>query len=275
MTGGNVKCSCKPGYTGTQCERCAPGYFGNPQKFGGSCQPCNCNNNGHLGSCDPVTGDCINQEPKDDGPGEECDDCDSCVMTLLNDLATMEGELRLVKSQLQGLSASASTLEHMRHLETQTKDLRNQLLNYRSAISNHGSKMDGLEKELSNLNHEFETLQEKVQINSRKVQALPNNVDRTTQRAKELDTKIKNVIRNVHILLKQQFSGTNGEGNNVLLGDFSRELAEADRMMRELRSRNFGKQLKDAEDGKKKRSALAESDKELAGKTPGREQWTC
>lgn len=51
--------------------------------------------------------------------------------------------------------------------------------------------------------------------------------------------------------MKQQFSGTNGEGNNVLLGDFSRELAEADRMMRELRSRNFGKQLKDAEDGKK------------------------
>ena len=36
--------------------RCAPGYFGNPQKFGGSCQPCSCNNNGHLGSCDPLTG---------------------------------------------------------------------------------------------------------------------------------------------------------------------------------------------------------------------------
>lgn len=36
--------------------RCAPGYFGNPQKFGGSCQPCSCNSNGHLGSCDPLTG---------------------------------------------------------------------------------------------------------------------------------------------------------------------------------------------------------------------------
>ena len=51
-------------------------------------------------------------------------DCDSCVMTLLNDLATMEDELLLVKSQLQGLSASMGTLEQMRHLETQTKDLR-------------------------------------------------------------------------------------------------------------------------------------------------------
>ena len=45
-------------------------------------------------------------------------------MTLLNDLATMDDELRLVKSQLQGLSVSSRTLEQMRHLETQTKDLR-------------------------------------------------------------------------------------------------------------------------------------------------------
>ncbi|ELW48958.1 Laminin subunit alpha-3 [Tupaia chinensis] len=246
VNGGNVRCSCKPGYTGTQCERCAPGYFGNPQKFGGSCQPCNCNNNGQLGSCDPVNGDCINQEPKDGGPSEECDDCDSCVMTLLNDLASMGEELRLLKSQLQGLSVSASALEQMRHVETQAKDLRNQLLNYRSAISNHGSKMNGLEKELNNLNREFETLQEKAQINSRKAQTLYNNVDQTTQRAKELDTKIKNVIRNVHILLKQ-ISGTDGEGNNLPSGDFSRELAEAERMMRELRNRNFRKHLQEAE----------------------------
>ncbi|XP_041625298.1 laminin subunit alpha-3 isoform X2 [Vulpes lagopus] len=246
VTGGNVRCSCKPGYTGTQCERCAPGYFGNPQKFGGSCQPCNCNSNGHLSSCHPLTGDCINQEPKDDSPGEECDDCDSCVMTLLNDLATMGNELHLVKSQLQGLSASTGTLEQMKHLETQIKDLRNQLFNYRSAISNHGLKMDGLEKELGNLNREFETMQEKVQINSRKAQTLHNNVDRTTQSAKELDTKIKNVIQNVHILLKQ-ISGTDGEGNNLPSGDFSRELAEAERMMTELRNRNFGKHLREAE----------------------------
>ncbi|XP_059977879.1 laminin subunit alpha-3 isoform X2 [Lagenorhynchus albirostris] len=255
VTGGNVKCSCKAGYTGTQCERCAPGYFGNPQKFGGSCQPCSCNGNGHLGSCDPLTGDCLNQEPKDGGPGEECDDCDSCVMTLLNDLATMEDRLLLVKSQLQGLSASVGTLEQMRHLETQTKDLRSQLLSYSSTVSNHKSKLDGLEKELSNLNREFETLQEKVQINSRKAQTLYSNVDRTTQGAKELDTKIKNVIRNVHVLVKQ-ISGTEGEGNNLPLDDFSRKLAEAESMLRELRNRNFGKNLREAEAEKREAQLL-------------------
>ncbi|XP_021568496.1 laminin subunit alpha-3, partial [Carlito syrichta] len=255
VNGGNVRCSCKPGYTGTQCERCAPGYFGNPQKFGGSCQQCDCNNNGQLGSCDPLTGDCMNQEPKDGSPVEECDDCDSCVMTLLNDLATMGEELRLVKSQLQGLSASAGTLEQMRHMETQAKDLRNQLLSYRSAISSHRSKIDGLDKELNNLNREFETLQEKAQINSRKAQTLYNNVDRTIQSTKELDAKIKNVIRNVHILLKQ-ISGTDGLGNNVPSGDFSREMAKAEHMIRELRNRNFGKQLREAEAEKREAQLL-------------------
>ena len=51
-------------------------------------------------------------------------DCDSCVMTLLNDLATMGEELRLVKSKLQGLSVNAGALEQIRHMEMQAKDLR-------------------------------------------------------------------------------------------------------------------------------------------------------
>ncbi|XP_050016679.1 laminin subunit alpha-3 isoform X6 [Alexandromys fortis] len=246
VDGGNVRCACKPGYTGAQCERCAPGYFGNPQKFGGSCQPCNCNSNGQLSTCDPLTGDCVGQEPKDSSPAEECDDCDSCVMTLLNDLATMGEELRLVKSKLQGLSVSAGALEQIRHMEMQAKDLRSQLLDFRSAISSHGSKMDGLEKELSNLNSEFETLQKKAQVNSRKAQTLYNNLDQTIQSAKELDTKIKNVIQNVHILLKQ-IARPGGEGMDVPAGDWSRQMAEAQRMMRELRGRDFRKHLREAE----------------------------
>uniref|UniRef100_A0A8C8TSB6 Laminin subunit alpha-3 n=1 Tax=Peromyscus maniculatus bairdii TaxID=230844 RepID=A0A8C8TSB6_PERMB len=246
VDGGNVRCACKPGYTGAQCERCAPGYFGNPQKFGGSCQPCTCNSNGQLGTCDPLTGDCVSQEPKDGSPAEECDDCDSCVMTLLNDLATMGEELRLVKSKLQSLSVSAGVLEQIRHVETQAKDLRSQLLGLRSTISSHGSKLDGLEKELGHLNREFETVQEKAQVNSRKAQTLYNNIDRTTQSAKELDTKIKNIIQNVHILLKQ-IARPGGEGTDMQVGDWSRELAEAQRMMRELRGRDFRKHLREAE----------------------------
>lgn len=45
-------------------------------------------------------------------------------MTLLNDLASMGEELRLVKSKLQGLSVSTGALDQIRHMETQAKDLR-------------------------------------------------------------------------------------------------------------------------------------------------------
>lgn len=50
--------------------------------------------------------------------------CDSCVITLLNDLSTMGDELQLIKSQLQNVHASAHTLEQMRDLETRIKDLK-------------------------------------------------------------------------------------------------------------------------------------------------------
>jgi len=65
----------------------------------------------------------------------------------------------------------------------------------------------------------------------------------------------------VHILLKQ-ISGTSGEGNNLPSGDFSREWAEAERMMTELRNRNFGKHLREAEAEKNRGSALSYSSAE-------------
>uniref|UniRef100_A0A2K5E5S5 Laminin subunit alpha-2 n=1 Tax=Aotus nancymaae TaxID=37293 RepID=A0A2K5E5S5_AOTNA len=57
---------CPAGYTGTRCERCAEGYFGQPSVPGGSCQPCQCNDNLDFsipGSCDSLSGSCLICKP--------------------------------------------------------------------------------------------------------------------------------------------------------------------------------------------------------------------
>ncbi|XP_074940945.1 laminin subunit alpha-3 isoform X2 [Phalacrocorax aristotelis] len=244
--GEEIQCLCKEGYTGVRCERCAPGYFGNPQKYGGYCQKCNCNNNGQLASCDYLTGECFNNEPKDVDPNEDCDSCDSCVITLLKDLSTIGDELQLIKSQLQNVHASTHTLEQMRHLETRIKDLKVLLNNYRSVVHNQGSKVDELETEFINLNHDVNALQEKAEMNYKAAEILFNNFGQTHQKGKDLVSRIQIVVNNIQVLL-EQIAGTNGEGNNLPLGDAAKELAEAQRMMTEMRSRNFGQLQAEAE----------------------------
>ncbi|KAM4686050.1 LOW QUALITY PROTEIN: laminin subunit alpha-3 [Amazona ochrocephala] len=244
--GEEIQCLCKEGYTGVRCERCAPGYFGNPQKYGGYCQKCNCNNNGQLASCDHLTGECFNNEPKDVDPNEDCDPCDSCVMTLLKDLSTIGDELQLTKSQLQNVHASSHTLEQMRRLETRIKDLKGLLNNYRSVVRNQGSKVDELETEFFNLNHDVNALQEKAEMNYKAAEILFNNFGQTHQKGKDLVSQIQIVVNNIQVLL-EQVAGTNAEGNNLPLGDAAKELAEAQRMMMEMRNRNFGQLQAEAE----------------------------
>ncbi|XP_052132560.1 laminin subunit alpha-1, partial [Frankliniella occidentalis] len=48
-------CYCREGYTGPRCDRCAPGWFGQP---GGVCQPCLCDPLGSVGDYCDARGQC-------------------------------------------------------------------------------------------------------------------------------------------------------------------------------------------------------------------------
>uniref|UniRef100_A0A3Q3VKW8 Uncharacterized protein n=1 Tax=Mola mola TaxID=94237 RepID=A0A3Q3VKW8_MOLML len=62
QTSNQIICNCKQGYTGSRCDQCVPGYYGNPKQAGGQCLPCQCNGNIDTedpDSCDPRTGQCL------------------------------------------------------------------------------------------------------------------------------------------------------------------------------------------------------------------------
>ncbi|KAM5218754.1 laminin subunit alpha-1 isoform 1-T1 [Hipposideros larvatus] len=75
--GDEVVCDqCALGYSGTWCERCADGYYGNPTVPGESCDLCNCSGNvdpSEAGHCDSVTGECLRCIGNTDG--SHCERC--------------------------------------------------------------------------------------------------------------------------------------------------------------------------------------------------------
>ncbi|KAK7602792.1 hypothetical protein V9T40_006766, partial [Parthenolecanium corni] len=78
---GVPECQCPEGYTGIQCERCAPGYFGNPYGPGG-CQRAACNEAGSLSVApNPATGYC---SCKQNVVGPYCDQCKANTFYLLS-----------------------------------------------------------------------------------------------------------------------------------------------------------------------------------------------
>uniref|UniRef100_A0A8D0C8K4 Laminin subunit alpha 3 n=1 Tax=Salvator merianae TaxID=96440 RepID=A0A8D0C8K4_SALMN len=233
--GGDIQCFCKEGYTGLHCESCAPGYYGNPLKYGGYCQKCNCFDNGQLASCDRLTGECLSQEPRDTDPHEDCDSCDSCVITLLKDLRTMGDELHLIKSQMQNINASTHIQTQMKHLEDRANQLKILLSRYRSTITSQGLKVDEIETDLwtSNIRN---------WINAGIYWSLK---------------RLCICFFFLTVVLLQQISGTSGEGT-LPPGDAAKELLRAQQMINEMRNHSFEQQLIEANKEKGEAQLLLE-----------------
>ncbi|XP_036961278.1 laminin subunit alpha-5 isoform X1 [Acanthopagrus latus] len=85
--GDRMQCLCMPGYAGPHCERCAPGYYGNPMVLGSTCQLCHCNDNTDpnmlFTDCHPLTGECLSCMHNTAGPH-----CDTCAPGYYGDAIT-------------------------------------------------------------------------------------------------------------------------------------------------------------------------------------------
>ncbi|XP_043543539.1 laminin subunit alpha-3-like [Chiloscyllium plagiosum] len=234
---GAFQCMCKPGYTGSRCERCAPGYFGNPLEIGSECRPCQCGHSSST-SCDPLTGqcsncqDCTNEEPKDTSSDEKCDTCDSCVEALLLDLNKMDSDLYKIKLQLQNANTSTATQHRMNNLDKSIKNTENQLKVYQATVEQHVKRTDDLENDNMNLIQDVLALEEKVEKDSRTTQLLLSSINVTHQRAQDMVTNIENVLLQILEMLKTMNTLDSSSGT-------APKLDEVERMLNEMRNRNF------------------------------------
>ncbi|XP_018532089.1 laminin subunit alpha-3 isoform X4 [Lates calcarifer] len=241
---GDFQCICRTGYTGERCERCAPGYYGDPLTSGGSCKPCNCNGNGN--NCDSRTGVCKNTlEPGDTNTDEHCQECDSCAQTLLHDLEKLDDELIRIKDQLDNATASASSQDRLKMLEKAVSDTKTLVNKFSSAVNTQKSRVNQLEDDTLGLGEDISSLKDKADKRAADADKAVADVEKTHRRAKDLDSEIRNMLKKIQALLDQLEAGTSGD--TVPSESLTKMLEEAQRMVKEMEERDFTPQKTAAE----------------------------
>ncbi|KAJ8272625.1 hypothetical protein GJAV_G00091440 [Gymnothorax javanicus] len=242
---GGFLCLCKEGYTGPRCERCAPGYYGDPMALRGSCKPCNCN--GNFGSCDSKTGVCKNTlEPKDT-TAEQCLECGGCAETLTKDLESLDDMLSKLKSQLDNVNASSAVQERLKKLEEAIAAAKMLVDIYGTSIKNQIPKVEQLEEDAKNLSEDVGLIKKKASENSEKAQKVVDSVDKTHDRAQDLAAGAESIFKKIKDLLKELKDAASGRGDNQPTDDLSKIMRDAENMVRDMKGRDFSDPKKAAE----------------------------
>ncbi|XP_055359510.1 laminin subunit alpha-3-like isoform X2 [Betta splendens] len=241
----DIQCICRAGYTGERCERCAPGYYGDPLTPGGSCRPCNCNGNGN--NCDPRTGVCKNTlEPGDTNTDESCQECDNCAQTLLHDLEQLDDELERVQAELNDATASSTSQDMLRKLEKAVSDTKILVNAFSNAINSQKARVDQLGKDTVTLADDINSLKDKADRTAADADRAVGQIEETHARAKDLNTEIQNMLKKIQALLDRlKHAGDRGDASpNESL---TKMLEEAQRMVKDMEDRNFTPQKTAAE----------------------------
>ncbi|KAA0718440.1 Laminin subunit alpha-3 [Triplophysa tibetana] len=248
---GRLKCLCKAGYEGERCERCASGFYGHPWVSAGRCQPCNCPGN----SCDSLTGVCrVFLELRDTNTEEQCEECDSCAQTLLNDLEKLDIDLRRMKEQLDLGSLGPSAQEYLQKLKDALAVTTNGVNTFSSTVNKQKLEINQLERDVVLLSDDLDHLKEQAKKRSEEFQKAIANIENSHQRAKDLDTETQNLQRKIQghrpaaihsalmfILLDlvKQLTDGNSAGSTLPSEDLLKLLQESERMVKEMEKRNL------------------------------------
>ncbi|XP_055595374.1 laminin subunit alpha-1 [Uranotaenia lowii] len=174
VSGNEVSCICKPGYTGVLCESCSKGYYGSPERDDGRCEFCDCNREGSLSDeCDSNSGQCRCKPgikgrkcdrcelPKHIVKNHKCKPCDNCTVILIDDLTELTNRMdrETAHIDINGIPAPWIELEkYQLASETLGKavgdliDMKDRLVNFDHSI------IDSLKRNSTRLNKRLNKL---------------------------------------------------------------------------------------------------------------------
>ncbi|XP_067126672.1 LOW QUALITY PROTEIN: laminin subunit alpha lam-3-like [Centruroides vittatus] len=261
--------NCQQGYTGRHCERCADGYYGNPNVRGGSCEPCNCNTYGSKSQiCDKVTGKCLCLEGL---VSRDCSECksrhilteygcksciDECTGALFADLDYMNDLLNKVDLS----NISVIPWAYLLSLQNQSRALIEPVNVYVKRIAFGKKLIDNF-----TIYFDLESLADILFVESRDMAAkailIASNAERELLDANELLKEIQNLRKQLADLVAQL--GRHGQDPSRPGSTTGRLLDEAERILRELKKRDFEPKRRQAEKELKKAHDLLERVKGL------------
>ncbi|GCB66795.1 hypothetical protein scyTo_0005035, partial [Scyliorhinus torazame] len=267
----NGQCPCLPGVTGLQCQRCAPGLWSYSSS---GCRRCNCNG----GSCNPRTGECscnnglggrqcdtclqIYEIPVVDNlDSMKCAPCDSCVVVLLEDLNRTAALLPEVRAQLSNLTTSSIAWTRLNTLNNSIGQLADELSRYHGSQDQTKDHTDELETDSMNLAQDLDAYEEKVTMINKKAVELGESVDGTHQHASGLLNNITDLKRHI-IDVIDQMNKTQLDTSMPSTEEFVEKLAEVEKLLKEMRGRNFSSQQDMAEKEEDEARKLLERVKE-------------
>ncbi|XP_041646420.1 laminin subunit alpha-3-like [Cheilinus undulatus] len=177
-----VECLCERGYSGARCDRCSFGYYGNPKMPGGSCKPCNCEDDSFY-FCDRLTGECL--KSGEGSSGDHCHDCDRCSLDLHLDLEIMDDVFAELKHQLQKFSNSPASLSRLKHMEVNITETETLVRMFSRVLRRLDMKAEQLEKDVEIIGGDLSRLIDKKYKSTVHVDKVSQNVNEMTLKSED------------------------------------------------------------------------------------------
>ncbi|GBO18866.1 Laminin subunit alpha-1, partial [Araneus ventricosus] len=245
--------NCQPGYTGRHCEKCDVGFYGDLSHEGGKCSPCNCNPYGSKSrECDARTGQC---QCNDGVGGRDCTVCshgfilteygcksceDECTGILLKELYEMK--LRIDGTNLTDLPKLPwGYLDRILKEEMRLKPL---VEDYQSNITKGKELVDKFTFYLD-LEAKADMLLVRAKDYVTKAIEVSGDSKDTFEEAKKLLNELNKIWQSLKDLVAEL--ATHGLDPTGPAVSVQRMLQEAERLLQEIKSRDFGPDKERAE----------------------------